>query len=39
MTGPGVHLAIVDTGINVAYLSLKGQPAKVGASKTGRRPA
>ena len=33
MTGQGVHLAIVDTGMNVAYLRAKGQPAKLGAGK------
>jgi subtilisin family serine protease len=33
MTGQGVHLAIVDTGMNVAYLRGKGQPAKLGAGK------
>jgi hypothetical protein len=33
MTGQGVHLAIVDTGMNVAYLRAKGQPAKLGADK------
>ena len=33
MTGQGVHLAIVDTGMNVAYLRSKGQPAKLGAGK------
>jgi subtilisin family serine protease len=34
MTGAGVHLAIVDTGINVAHLKSLGQPAKVNASKS-----
>jgi hypothetical protein len=33
MTGQGVNLAIVDTGMNVAYLRAKGQPAKLGAGK------
>ena len=33
MTGQGVHLAIVDTGMNVAHLRAKGQPAKLGAGK------
>jgi subtilisin family serine protease len=33
MTGQGVNLAIVDTGINVAHLRAKGQPAKLGAGK------
>jgi subtilisin family serine protease len=34
MTGQGVHLAIVDTGMNVAHLRNKGQPAKLAAPKS-----
>ena len=33
MTGQGVNLAIVDTGMNVAHLRAKGQPAKLGTNK------
>ena len=34
MTGRGVHLAIVDTGINVAHLRAAGQPARLNAAKS-----
>ena len=34
MTGQGVHLAIADSGINVAHLRAKGQPAKLNAEKS-----
>jgi subtilisin family serine protease len=34
MTGQGVPLAIADTGINVAHLRAKGQPAKLNADKS-----